>query len=80
MLGTAEEVRTESLARFSHGVLLMDTIVWFSNRKFYSSVWALGPVKRTCKERCSIGIDGKEESKECVLFARLDDDDDDERY
>ena len=33
---------------------------------------------KTCRERWLIGRDGKRDSRESVLSARLDDDDDDE--
>ena len=56
----------------------MDTSVLADQQKvtFINSVLTLGVIKKTYQERWLIGMDKERESRESMLSAQLDDDDD----
>ena len=74
MPGTAGEVKKNSKATFSDGILHMDISMLIDQQKitFISSLRTLGALKKTYQERWMT-----RESKETVLSAWLDDDDND---
>ena len=74
MLRIAGAVETNSLMTFSHGLLHMDTPALTEQQGLIFISYVL--VLKTNREWWPIGTGGKRESRESILSAKLDDDDD----
>ena len=75
MLDTAGEVKTDSLATFSNGLLHIDTPILADKHEltFISFVQTLDAIKKTYKEWWPIGMNDERESRESMLLACIED-------
>ena len=78
--GTTGEIRKNTEATFSYGLLYMDLPVLTDQLRltYITSVWTHDADLKTSQEQWMIGMDGKKELGNFMLSACLDTDDDDD--